>query len=70
MKIIRVESWRVDMRLAEPYAIAYESVERAENLFVRLVTDGKLVGVGCAAPDPGVSGETVAAAATGLDEAA
>ncbi len=70
MKIIRLESWRVSMRLAEPYAIAYESVERAENLFVRLVTDGKLVGVGCAAPDPGVSGETVSAAAAGLDEAA
>lgn len=58
------------MRLAEPYAIAYELVERAENVFVRLVTDGRLVGIGCAAPDPEVTGESVSATLEGLETAA
>lgn len=70
MKILRLETRRLSMRLAEPYAIAYEHVERAENVFVRLVTDSALVGLGCAAPDPAVTGETVEATLAGLSEVA
>jgi L-alanine-DL-glutamate epimerase-like enolase superfamily enzyme len=58
MRITRLEAWPVEMRLAEPYRIAYESVERATNVFVRLHTQGPISGLGCAAPDEAVTAET------------
>ena len=58
MKITRLVHWTVPLRLVEPYAIAYEQVERTENVFLRVETDGPLVGFGCAAPDLAVTGET------------
>jgi L-alanine-DL-glutamate epimerase-like enolase superfamily enzyme len=57
MKITRFEAWPVTMRLSQPYSIAYDSVDTAENLFVRIETNGGIVGHGCAAPDPHVTGE-------------
>lgn len=57
MRILAAEAWRVDMPLREPYAIAYESVDRAANVFVRLDA-GTHTGWGCAAPDGPVTGET------------
>lgn len=58
MKITRLECWPVTMRLAEPYAIAYERVESTTNVFLRIQTDRNVVGLGCAAPDRAVTGET------------
>jgi L-alanine-DL-glutamate epimerase-like enolase superfamily enzyme len=58
MKITRVECWPVTMRLTEPYTIAYEHVESTTNVFLRIETDGGIVGLGCAAPDRSVTGET------------
>lgn len=58
MRIRRVEAWPVELRLAEPYQIAYERVERVVNVFVRVVCDGPATGAGCAAPDRAVTGET------------
>ena len=58
MKIVHAEAWTITMPLAEPYAIAHGSYDRAENVFLRLVPDKGAPGYGCAAPDPGVSGET------------
>jgi L-alanine-DL-glutamate epimerase-like enolase superfamily enzyme len=57
VKITRVESWRLDLKLQEPYAIAYGSYETAPNVFLRVATDGGVHGNGCAAPDPQVTGE-------------
>ncbi len=56
MRIRSVEAWSVDLALAEPYEIAYETISTAPQVFVRLTTDS-LVAYGCAAPDMEVTGE-------------
>ena len=58
LKLTRLTHWTVPLRLGEPYSIAYEQVERTENVFLRLETDGAIAGFGCAAPDLAVTGET------------
>jgi len=57
MEITGVEAWPVKLTLTEPYTIAYETVTSATNVFVRIETNGKYVGYGCAAPDIQVTGE-------------
>ncbi|MFC1619879.1 mandelate racemase/muconate lactonizing enzyme family protein [Candidatus Neomarinimicrobiota bacterium] len=58
MKIIKQECWKQDLRLKEPYTIAYETISSCANVFLRLETDTGIVGWGCAAPDLAVTGET------------
>jgi L-alanine-DL-glutamate epimerase-like enolase superfamily enzyme len=58
MKIVRVECAVGRLELEEPYAIAYQQNAAAEVVYVRLVTDERWVGLGCAGPDPDVTGET------------
>ena len=58
MKIVRVEYWPVTMRLGRPYMAAYDTLETTTNIFLRVVTDRRYVGYGCAAPDDVVTGET------------
>jgi L-alanine-DL-glutamate epimerase-like enolase superfamily enzyme len=58
MKITRVDAWSVTMDLARPYTAAYDRVETTTNVFLRLVTDRRLVGCGCAAPAEHDTGET------------
>ncbi len=57
MKIKKIEVAQLRMKLRVPYTIAYETIESADNVFLKLVTDKGIVGYGCAAPDPEVTGE-------------
>ena len=58
MKIARVEVWKQSFKLRTSYEVAYGAFDRADNVFIRLhATDGSH-GLGCAAPDPHVTGET------------
>jgi L-alanine-DL-glutamate epimerase-like enolase superfamily enzyme len=70
MKITHLEAWPCSMPLTEPYSIAYETVTRAENVFLRLRTDSRIVGCGCAAPDEKITGETASQVLGVLEEKA
>jgi L-alanine-DL-glutamate epimerase-like enolase superfamily enzyme len=58
VRVTGIETWRVEMRLEEPYTIAYETIETTTNIFLRMITQGGITGLGCAAPDLEVCGET------------
>ena len=58
MKIINIEFWPVNMKLSEPYTIAYETFDSASNVFLKLTTNTGITGFGCGAPAPEVTGET------------
>jgi len=51
MKIIRAEATPIQLQLKEPFSIANETVEVADNIFIRLETDTGVVGWGCSTPD-------------------
>ena len=59
MRILRVEWTRLPLAMRAPYTIAYETIDTVENVFVRLITDGPHVGLGIAAPDGAITGESV-----------
>lgn len=67
MRIVRLEVTRLPLTLREPYTIAYETISAVENVLVQLITDGGVSGWGCAAPDEGVTGETVEACVASLE---
>lgn len=67
MKISRIEAWPVAMRLKESYTIAYETIEKATNVFLRMETDKGIVGFGCAAPDLQITGETAETVLEAID---
>jgi L-alanine-DL-glutamate epimerase-like enolase superfamily enzyme len=67
MKITSVAFFRLDMPLAIPYQIAYETVSSTSNIILNLTTSSGLTGWGCAAPDPEVTGETPEMVLANLD---
>jgi L-alanine-DL-glutamate epimerase-like enolase superfamily enzyme len=58
MKIKSIEYFRLNMPLAVPYTIVYETVTSTTNIILKLDTDQGISGWGCAAPDMEVTGET------------
>lgn len=70
MRITGVQAWSVPMRLAEPYTIAYETIAETTNVFLRVECDDGRFGLGCAAPDAEVTGETPAGTVQALRDAA
>jgi len=70
MQITRVAAWPVSLTLNEPYTIAYERISRVANVFVRIETNSVHTGLGCAAPDLAVTGETAATVVDFIDTVA
>ena len=58
MKITNAEIFPLDLKLSEPYTIAYETVESSTNVILKLTTDTGLTGWGCAAPEAHVTKES------------
>ncbi len=58
MKITDIKLTRVEMKLSEPYRIAYETIDTAVNIFIKADTDSNITGFGCCAPDFAITGET------------
>ena len=58
MKVKEIEYFMLDLELAIPYTIAYETISNATNIILKLVTDTEIIGWGCAAPDLTVTGES------------
>lgn len=70
MKITALEAWRSELPLREPYRIAYETIDRCQVVFVRILTAGELVGLGCGTADPAMTGETSDSVLQALEDVA
>ncbi len=68
MRIKKVEVLRENLELTRPYTIAYRTISSVENVFLLIHLDNGMVGVGCAAPSEGVTGESVAHSVQALRE--
>src|SRR3989338_2375000 len=58
MKIKNIEVWQEDFELVRPYKIAFRTVNKVSNMIVKIITDGKLIGLGAASPEKFVTGES------------
>ena len=67
MRITRFDAWLVNLKLAEPYTVAYEHIDHAPNIFVRIETDKGSFGLGCVNPDEPICGETPQSVLEALD---
>ncbi len=70
MKITALESWAEDVPLTRPYTIARGTRSDVRLVFLRLVTDRGVVGLGSASPSKAVTGETVEECEAALEGAA
>lgn len=59
MKITKVEIIRENLELTRPYTIAFKTISDVENVFIVLELADGTRGIGCSAPSPGVTGESV-----------
>ncbi|WP_400071163.1 mandelate racemase/muconate lactonizing enzyme family protein [Zobellia russellii] len=68
MRITNVSYERLDLKLSEPYTIAYETIDDTVNFILKIETDSAIVGYGCSAPDKIVTGEHPKEVETALKE--
>lgn len=66
MKIKRIETIAISLPMVKPLKMSFEEVASAENVLVRLETDGGAVGWGGAGAAPTMTGETVASMAAAI----
>ncbi len=58
MKIKAVAVYRKNLSLQKPYTIAYETISSVENIFIEIILENGIFGIGSANPSPEVVGET------------
>ena len=58
MKITGIDVKAVEMKLEQPYTIAYETIDSVTNIFIQIKTNKGIIGYGSAAPDKAITGET------------
>jgi L-alanine-DL-glutamate epimerase-like enolase superfamily enzyme len=58
MKISNIEFIRLDLKMKSGYTIAYESINEASNVLLKITSSDGLTGWGCAAPDLEITYET------------
>jgi L-Ala-D/L-Glu epimerase len=51
MRVVRAKAIPVELQLKEPFVIANETIEVADNIFIMLETETGIVGWGCSTPD-------------------
>lgn len=68
MKITAVSFERLDLKLSEPYTIAYETIDHTVNFILKLETDTLITGYGCSAPDVIVTGENASQVETAISD--
>lgn len=67
MKIQTATAWKEYFPLTKPYAIANETFDHVENIFVRLGTLDGVFGIGVASPAPDVTNESATDCQEALD---
>jgi o-succinylbenzoate synthase len=67
MKIIRIEAYKVDIELLQPFVIAIDRVTSYEGVVVKVLDDQGNVGWGEASPSPAILGETCGSVLACLD---
>ena len=70
MNIRRISTWTEHFELSRPYTIAFRTVDSVRNGIVRIETEDGSTGLGCAAPEEYVTGETWEACDAALAEPA
>lgn len=66
MKITHIDVFSEAMPLTRPYTIAFRTIADVQMTFIEVHTDTGFVGLGCASPEPHVTGETREACAAAL----
>ncbi len=67
MKIRSVRTWKENLDLKKPYAIAYRRIDHVDNLFVVIELENGISGVGAGSPAEFVTGENIDASAEVLN---
>jgi L-alanine-DL-glutamate epimerase-like enolase superfamily enzyme len=68
LKITQVKTWSENLELTRPYSISYRTINSIENVFVHIETGNGLSGIGSGSPAQFVTGETLEASKTILND--
>ena len=58
MKIAKIELFKLNVPLTEPFVIAIETITNAESVAVKITTDTDIIGWGECNPYRSIAGET------------
>ncbi len=59
MKIVEVQVWKQNLKLRQPYSIANHYFDSAENLFVKVILENGIIGIGSGSPSKYVCNEWI-----------